>query len=398
MDLLEKFCEYTKNSPSPEIFRKWAGMWMINGILERKVWIDTAAEPLYPNLYVLFIASPGVGKGKAFNPMVEILERTKKVNLAPASVSAKGLLDYMVESCGKSLQTEKRRIKYHSALVVAPELGVLTPGNDPTMMSILCDLYDCGPHFKERIRGRTENLVIKNPHVHLLAGTQPKFLKNLLPDDAYEQGITARIIMVYADEIVKVKLFTAQKPRPNLKNELVDDMRGLSKIHGPFNIEEDAIEAIELWHLSGKDKGPTHSKLQHYCTRRIMHLLKLSMGFSVARLEGDMTIKLIDWEKSLELLRDAEAVMPEIFKSISSGGQAAEIEEAFMFVMEISRRTGKPVPEYLLINFLADRVPSYQIEGLIDVMLKAQIFKTKPGINLPGERHLIPQTLKRVEY
>lgn len=62
MDWIECFLEYTKGLPSPEIFRLWAGISTIAGMLERKVWVTTSGGTIYPNIYAVLVAPPAVGK------------------------------------------------------------------------------------------------------------------------------------------------------------------------------------------------------------------------------------------------------------------------------------------------------------------------------------------------
>ena len=59
---LDSFMDYTDKIPTPEVFRRWAGISMIAAALERKVWLETSVGTLYPNLYMFLLAPPGVGK------------------------------------------------------------------------------------------------------------------------------------------------------------------------------------------------------------------------------------------------------------------------------------------------------------------------------------------------
>ena len=59
---IELFVEQTAETASPPIFRKWAAISAVAGAMERKSWIVTRGTPLYPNLYIILIGPPGVGK------------------------------------------------------------------------------------------------------------------------------------------------------------------------------------------------------------------------------------------------------------------------------------------------------------------------------------------------
>lgn len=399
---IAQFSRYTAGIPSPAIFRKWAAISTIAGALERRVWITTGAADLYPNLFILFVAPPGVGKDQAMNPMRDFWASTSKLNISPASMTHKGMIDMLaMEDARQRFQipgTEKF-VSFQRLLIAAPELGVLLPSNDPGMISALCTLYDCGNLYEERTRGGGEVLRIEKPYIHLIAGSQPKFLSNLLPDDAFQQGITSRMIMVYAGAAVKRSIFAKISGRnEDTKAAMLSDLKQVCALAGPFVLEEDAITAIEDWHMTISDEDrPNHSKLQHYCSRRIMHVLKLTMVYCASR-TNNMVISKADFDAALETLREAEGLMPEIFKEMSSGSQASILEEAFNFIMRTSSGGTKSVDEHRLRNFLAGRIPLYQIDYTIDAMVNGQIVKiTTPNGAPPGSRTFRPWKLNLVE-
>lgn len=392
------FLDYTANLPSPERFRKWAAISAIAGALERRCWITTGAGPLYPNMFILLVAPPGVGKDFAINPARDLWAATGKLNIAPSAMTHKGLIDHLAESHVNQqfVDSNGKFVNYHSLLLSVPELGVLVPGHDLAFLSSLNDLYNCGTIYEERSRTKGEPLQIENPHIHLIAGTQPKYIGTLFPEEAYGMGFTSRIVMVYWGEPTKRSLFGINKYDSKTQKSLASDLTSITQVHGEFFLEEDAIAAIEQWHaIDSENDKPLHSKLLHYNARRIMHVLKLSMVYSVAR-SSNMIITLDDFSKAKETLLEAELAMPEIFKEISSGGQASEMEEAFHFILRIHNASNKPVPEHKLVHFLASKVPANQITYIIDTMIRSSIIEevNMGGLNLPGkERYFKPRAL-----
>ena len=59
---VDGFYEHTLNLPTPNLFRKWSAIAAIAGVLERKAWVHTLGSNLYPSLYTVLVAPPGVGK------------------------------------------------------------------------------------------------------------------------------------------------------------------------------------------------------------------------------------------------------------------------------------------------------------------------------------------------
>lgn len=397
---IESFYEFTEGLPTPPIFRKWAAISAVSGALERKCWIHTAASKLFPNMFILLVAPPGVGKDQAIAPMRNLLAKTGLFNLAPISMTHKGMIDHLAsEACNKQFIRDGQWISYHSMLVCVPEFGVLVPGHDLAFMSSLNELYNCWDLYEERSRTRKETLRIENPHIHLISGTQPKFLGELFPETAYGMGFTSRIIMVYAGTPVRQNLFQKRPQHEAMEEALKDDLISIGQLNGPFTLSEDAMAAIEEWHAVGCEKDkPSHSKLMHYNARRIMHVLKITMTYCAAR-SNDMHIELSDFMRAKDTLLEAEEDMPEIFKEIASGGQISEIEETFHYILRLYQRHQKPVSEHRVVHFLSGRVPANQIKFIIDTMLSSKMISVDPkGLNLPGsDRLFIPNALNFVE-
>ena len=334
--------------------------------------------------------------------MKDLWAATGKFNIAPISMTHKGLIDQLAdETAHKNILSDGEWLSYHSLLVAAPELGVFLPSHDLAFMSCLNELYNCWDLYEERTRMKGEVLRIEKPHIHIIAGTQPKYLGELFPEAAYGMGFTSRMIMVYSGSAVRVELFQKRPLQKELRQALVSDLREIEKLRGSFQIEPDAMAAIETWHSSGCEQDkPSHSKLLHYNARRIMHVLKITMAVNASR-TSSMMISKEDFLHAREILLETEIYMPEIFKEISSGGSAHEIEEAFHFIMQVWNKTKKPVAEHRLVHFLANRIPANQIGYIIDTMLAGNIIKVgkhPTGLNIQGaDRYFEPISLNATE-
>lgn len=374
---LDVYLEYTEGTPSPRILRKWSAIATVAGILERKCWVYTMNSCLYPNMFILLIAPPGVGKSIAIKSSRYFLEQLPTLSLAPTSLTHKGLIDYLAsELCTKQITDEIKNtfIEYHSMIIAAPEFGVLLPSNDLPFMNCLNDLYDCDNIYHEQTRGGG-GLQFPNPHIHILAGTQPKYLGEILPEAAYGLGFTSRIIMVYAGEPVKIPIFKSSIHNKTLQEQLEHDIKVINLMVGKFTPTQEAEEALENWHMIESDiDKPIHSKLQHYSTRRIAHLLKLCMTYSAIR-DNTLEITYEDFTNAKNSLLEAEEYMPEIFKEIGASSQIGQIEEAFQFILTIYMKTKKPISEHKLVHFLSTRMPVNQIIFTIDTMVRARIIK-----------------------
>lgn len=366
--MIDLFLDYSAGMPSPLILRKWAAISMVGGAARRQVSIRTAGLNLYPNLFVLLVAPPGVGKSVAINAVHDLWASTGSFNIAPSAMTKAAMIDSL--KAGLVKEVDENLDLSHSLLIASGEFGVLLPGHDLDFLSTLNELFDCRPVFNTRTRSGGE-LSIDKPHLSLLAGTQPKYLGEILPESAFGLGFTSRIIMVYSAEPVKVPLFNGPASRNRgLESEIVSRLRVLAKARGEMAFQPDAAEAIEAWYSGGCRPIPVHHKLLNYNVRRHMHVLKLSMIFALA--EDRMTITLSDFEQARDVLIEAEDWMPEIFKEMSSGSEIDIIEECYGFCINVFERSGRrPIPHNKIIHFLSRKVEVRKIPWILNTMIQA---------------------------
>ena len=336
-----------------------------------------AGKPIYPNLFVLLMGRPGVGKSVSIDEARNLWTATGKFNVAPDRVTGRGLINTMK----RGLRTFGQGDIYTTSLVGSSEFGVLVSSHDLNFMSILNTFYDCLPKFEDET-GQYGNIAIDHPHLALISGAQPKFFSEVMPEVAYELGFTSRLIMVYSSEVTKVKLFQADSvaaalhaERSDLFKTLAYDLTLLADIHGEFRFEPDAATELELWYESGMEPVPEHPNLQNYTSRRIMHITKLCMAYSISRDSGKL-ISAEDLMMAREVLLEAESLMPEIFREMSKSTHGAEMEELFQWMWQRymkPNRAGKPnkepIPQHHMMAFMRSRVPARDIPYMIGHMV-----------------------------
>lgn len=343
--------------------------------LERKVWIRTNIGELFPNLYIIAVAPPGVGKTIITSTVHHFVSSLDSHHVAPSSVSRASLIDAMMAAERKVIDPKANPpVKTFNALaVIQNEMGVFLPMYDTEFMATLTDLYD-GNQYHEKKRSKDINNVMAAPQLNLFAATTVAYLHDTMPEQAWDHGFLSRTILVHSGEMTIRSLFDIIEKPEFVHGQLTADLKTISALIGKFTFEAGAAHAIDAWHKAGGPPKPDHPKLQHYATRRSAHILKLCMVASASR-SNDMVITLEDYHRALEWLFEAESFMPDIFKSMSIGGDAKAIEDTYYWAYKMYMKKGEALSEALIIEYLQNKVASHSVERILQLMVKSRLFE-----------------------
>ena len=387
------YIRYTEGISSPELFRKWSAIVTIGACLERRVWTITAKKPTFPNMFVVLIGPPGIGKSEAINGVRSLVRATgveglyePSCNLAPVDVTKASLYDYLQK---KSTRREgpdpeataldsKETFHYHSAFLAVTELSDLIRDHDTQLLGALHGLYDCLPMVEEERRYRADNPIkIQRPQVSLLGGTTPAYINRTFPPSAWDEGFMARTILIYSSEVIMPDLFGTEHDDldPLLGRELVEDLRAIGKMWGRFEFSDQAKKTLTAWQKNGQQPRPAHMRLEHYNTRRMRHAIKLSMIAAANRSNGN-TIDVEDFQEALSWMVEAEEQMPKIFLDMVGKSDGQVMNECYMYVRGIFDNPlmkNQPVKRSLIINFLRNRVPAYGVEKVLEMMVESEM-------------------------
>lgn len=367
---------------APPLFVKWGAISAISGALERKVWVYTKRSNLYPNLYVFLVAPPGVGKSEITWRARDHVSKVPEHHVARASITKAALIDNLNESKRVLIRKQEQPpvVEFNALTIAVDELGVLLPNYDMEFLNTLTHLYD-GRVYDEARRTKDLKIEIKHPYVNLLAGATPAFLKETLPVVAWDQGFMSRVIMVFAGGQEERSPFDEESTPLETIQSLQRNLNRIGSLYGKYKFSHDAKSFIEGWLFNGKQPQPEHPRLMNYATRRLAHLLKLSL-ISCASSCSEPVIEKEHCERALEWLIEAESEMPEIFKSMRSGGDSQIIEDTWHHLYTLYMREGKkPIAEFRIVQFLSERAPVHNIVRILEAMERAKMLQRKP---VPG--------------
>jgi hypothetical protein len=255
--------------------------------------------------------------------------------------------------------------------IMADELSAFMHKWEEDIIGGLTTFYDVEtlPYGQHR-RGKDIRIKIKKPQLNILVGSTPSNLIRFMPDVAWDQGLTSRVIMVFSDERPMGDIFAETTRR--LPPDMVSDLKVINNLIGQFTYEDEYKQAVNNWRALGQRPTPVHPKLTHYNSRRLTHLLKLSM---VSCVDRGNTLKLTttDFNRAMGWLRQAEDFMPDIFRAGAVGADSRALDEIHHHVIASDR--GKGVSETSIVNFARGLIPIHSVGRVIQVLENAGMIR-----------------------
>lgn len=374
---IDSFIESTEALESPKIFRKWAAISTLAATVEQRVHVVSGGERLHPNMYCALIGHPGTGKTRSIYRGRDYYLTTDEPHVAPTSMSASSMIDALAKNKRSIMMPkadkpgEVEPYDYNSMWITADELSAFMKAYDEEAIGTMSAFYDPRPYGQTR-RGGDLSIKIKSPQLNLIVGTTPSNLLHYMPETAWEQGFTSRIIMVFSDERTIGDDFA--NVDISLNPDLISDLRSISGLVGTFKVTEEYKSAVNTWRAIGEPPIVSHPKLIHYGTRRRVHLYKLSMVSALDRSDV-LVLTRDDFNRAMNWMTEAEANMPDIFKAGAGNADAKAMEEIYHFVLTMTSKMPGGVPERKIVNFAKDRVPLHSIERVIQIMILAGMLR-----------------------
>ena len=379
-----------------QLYSQWAAVATVAGALERKVWLQNAIGKLYPNFFIILVGDPGTGKTTQTDVVQKLWGTLTGPGpsfhkLALSSVNHASIVDELVDA-----KRVANGITFNSLLMAVNELSVLMPSYDPNLHATLIDLYDCKV-VSQRRRTSDIRIEVEHPQANLIAATQPSTLNQLIPAAVWDQGFITRVLLIYNNQRDQLNLWLDPSQASGfnqLWHHLATDLAHISKLFGEARFLPEVQEAVSAWEANGGKPKPTHPRLEHYCARRVAHLLKLSMVVSAAR-NDSLVVELDDWETALSLLTTAEASLPSIFRSMQRTGDERLIKELWYAVRASWEKHNKrgAVGEEVIVRFLSERTSPQNVIRTLEIAVRANYFQrvhTAKGyaytpLNEPGD-------------
>lgn len=302
---LHGFLDWTlPRTESPENILLWTGLSTIASVVKRKVEIPQrmlGGYTLYPYLYIIVVAKPGVvRKTTSIGFSEKLLMKIPDVTLASSATTDSKLVETLSLAPDSAIS------------IVSSEFGTFVGTSKEKMYELLTDLFD--GKIKHDYSTRMHGLeVATNPCVNLIAATTPKWIQNQPPDILMGGGFSSRVIFIYETDVRTRHLYYTHvdwSAISKIEEDLLHDLELMATLEGEFQHEDqETQEVMEKWYLDTADNPIEDERVEGYFHRKPTHVQKLAMILSLAE-RDDLIITKEHFKQALALLEGIEAKMP----------------------------------------------------------------------------------------
>lgn len=311
---LEAYEEYTYETESNPLFNKWVGISTIASALRKKVWLELGRLRVYPNLYIVLVAEPGVArKSQAINYAIDLVSEVPSIVLSSDSVTAPSLMEELEEATTYDRLPDDSALRHASLSVFSKEFESFLNGCSNKMIITLTDLFDAGEKpWKHRLKS-TGTSTIPSVFLNILGATTPRSLTESLSGLALEGGLSSRIIFVHATEKHKKVAVPEMTPRVlELRRDLIHDLDLISQTAGNFQYEKDALKYWKEWYESyeegSSERIQPRKEFDGWYSRKPLLLQKISIILAASGGEGN-TLTLKNLNDSIQMIETVESGM-----------------------------------------------------------------------------------------
>ena len=322
---IKTYREYTEYTEAPSEFHFWTAVSTICAALRRKVQFDQEYYRWRPNMYIIFVAPPGIAtKSTTMNIGLNFLRDLPGVKLGPNAITWQALTQALSESTEMILMPDGLLHPMSCLTFASSEFGTLVDPHDKRMMDILVDFWDGNDGNWEKRTKFSGNDNIPNPWVNIIACTTPSWLTENMPRVMIGGGFTSRCVFVFGEKKRQFIAYPKRHMKPgwiaSLREKLAHDLEQISMLKGDFELTEAAYLWGEQWyekHWTTRPQGMNDSQFVGYMARKQGHIHKLAMVLSVAE-KDDLLIDAPTLKLAADIMTDMEQDMPNVFSQIGT--------------------------------------------------------------------------------
>lgn len=370
----------TRGHETTTRFAIWTALLGISAALRRSAYLDWP-KPLFPNLYVVLVASPGIArKSFTINWMRSLLYKMhnvyedeydqyqERVNVFSGSITAEGLQEYL-KPAAQSVR-KGNGIAYvdrgSQIAMFASELKTSLP-NKSYMEGIigkLTDLYDCEEDPKGDYTKKDKEQEVRNVFITFIGGTTPDDLEKVLPKEVFGGGFMSRTVVVYENRPERVYPEPIEIPHAPTNDELTQRLAWISKYAGgAFRLSDKAREVHHEWYRNNYKASllslDHEERLSR--TRYDTILMRMSILIRAQRYEPGTIITLDDYLEAKKILDNTYFESEEEVQKIGNSDYVQHLNRLRTALQKYEELTRKEVA-----SRMSRHIPMAQVNELLD--------------------------------
>lgn len=332
-DWLTGYIQYTQNTESAAIYHKWVGLSLISACLRRKVHFKFGRIKIYPNLFIVLVAEPGIcRKTQSISFGENILKELPQIQMSADCITPQAMLEDLESAADEAVMPDGTTYRHSSLTVMSGEFESFLgqKKENSKMIVLLTDLYDCKDRpFKYRTKHSGSNIV-PHPYLNMIAATTPESLASVLPSTAIGGGLTTRILFIWAGEKAKkVAVPEADTATQELKTLLIQDLAVISRISGGYSFSKESREWWDDFYNNYDERDPLRicqdPAFSGWYSRKPTMMIKVATCLAASRY-NERFVEPQDFERCLDLLAEVEICMGKSFVAVGKSEVAAEVD------------------------------------------------------------------------
>lgn len=388
-DWLEGYYKYVEDTESPKLFHKWTAFSIIGAALQKKVWFNFGRIKIFPNLFVVLVAEPGIArKTQAISFGEEIVSQISGVTTSADAITPQAMLEDLEEARQEEPMRDGSTFIHNSLFIMSGEFESFLgqKGDNQKMIVLLTDLFDCKARpYRYRTKHSGSNK-IESPFLALHAATTPESLASALPAKAIGGGLTSRIIFPWAedkDKKVPIPGVTTWEELQSYRKEnaeiqkikemLVSDLDVINRLSGSYNYTKESYDWWNNWYNNYDERDPKRickdTSFKAWYSRKPLFILKLGMILASTK-RNTMTVTSDEFIEALGHIEEVERGMENAFVAVGKSDIAAEVS----MVEKIIKQEGRIEEKYIRQRTWRD-IDDIKFDNVIKTIIKKGVVK-----------------------
>jgi len=312
--ILQEYLHYTQNSESPESYHIWVFLSMIAAIVGKKTWLRCNYFTVYPNMYIILVSLPGVGKKSTAMRIGRevVMESDAKVQITFDAITREALIGEMEASFYIFETPNGKRYGSSPVTAIASELITLL-SSGPTMVEFLTDIYDSDKLWRYKTKNKGENAIM-NPCLNVISGVTTATFCSRIIKDAVAGGFISRSVIIYDNETrIESPFSLPNEAQLKSRQKVVDRFVEVSQMYGEVIFSKEAKEYFEKWYIEEMQSARHKTAFTEFHSRKHTHVLKTAMLLSLSELTLEISVLCL--KAAIELVNRVEHNMKFIYMS-----------------------------------------------------------------------------------